>query len=177
MATMAIAEQKMTEMQARPSTRRGLSTAERNRELFEQQRARRRGPTPEMFFAKHIDNSRIVKEDDPERRREMRSFTIAMTLCFFLTMVYVWQHFSAIEVGYRVEAQKTQVEQLQEKNRQLELSEAQLTDPGRIDMLARQLGMGASQPGQVVQPDGMGGSTAFMAQAHVPVLAGKLAGN
>ncbi|MGA7158868.1 MAG: septum formation initiator family protein [Acidobacteriaceae bacterium] len=171
MATMAIAGQEMTEMQAKPSARRGMSVAERNRELFEQQRARRRGPTPEMFFAKHIDNSRIVKEDDPERRREMRSFTIAMTLFFLLTMVYVWQHFSAIEVGYRVEAQKTQVEQLQEKNRQLELSEAQLSDPGRIDKIAKQLGLEASQPGQVVRADSMG-STAVMAQAHVPVLAG-----
>jgi predicted nucleic acid-binding Zn ribbon protein len=94
MATMALAGREMTEMQSRPSQRRTVSVAERNRELFEQQRARRRGPTPEMFFAKHIDNSRIVKADDPERRREMRRFTIAMTLFFLLTMVYVWQHFS-----------------------------------------------------------------------------------
>jgi hypothetical protein len=49
--------------------------AQRNRELFELQRRARRGPTPEVFFAKHIDNSRIVKADDPERRREMRTFT------------------------------------------------------------------------------------------------------
>ena len=155
-------------MQARP--RRTQSVAERNRELFEQQRARRRGPTPEMFFAKHIDNTRIVKADDPERRREMRSFTIAMTMFFALTMVYVWQHFSAIEVGYRVEAQKTQVEQLRETNRQLRLTEAQLSDPGRIDHIAKQLGLDEPLPGQVVRPDGMGGTTTVMAQAHIPAL-------
>ena len=177
MATMAIGGQEMVETQTRSSARRGVSVAERNRELYEQQRARRRGPTPEMFFAKHIDNSRIVKEDDPERRREMRSFTIAMTLFFLLTMVYVWQHFSAIEVGYRVEAQKTQVEQLQEKNRQLELSEAQLSDPGRIDKISKQLGLAAPLPGQVVRPDGMGNTTAVMAQAQVPLLTAKLTGN
>jgi len=167
MATMAIGGQEMAEMQARPSARRGASVAERNRELYEQQRARRRGPTPEMFFAKHIDNSRIVKADDPERRKEMRS----------LTMVYVWQHFSAIEVGYRVEAQKTQVAQLQEKNRQLELTEAQLSDPNRIDKIAKQLGLDTPQPGQVVRPDGMSGATAVMAQARIPVLTEKLSGN
>jgi cell division protein FtsL len=170
MATMAMAGREMAEMQARPSQRRGMSIAERNREMYEQQRARRRGPTPEMFFAKHIDNSRIVKGDDLDRRREMRSFTIAMTLFFALTMVYVWQHFSAIEVGYRVEAQKTQVEQLREVNRQLQLSEAQLSDPGRIDHIAKQLGLDTPQPGQVVRPDGMGGTTTVMAQAHIPVL-------
>jgi len=113
MATMAMAGQEMERMHSRrPELGRAASVSERNRTLYEQQAARRRGPTPEMFFTKHIDNSRIVKEDDPERRREMRSFTIAMTLFFALTMVYVWQHFSAIEVGYKVEAQKTQVEQL-----------------------------------------------------------------
>ena len=177
MATMAIGGQEIAEMQARPSARRGASVAERNRELYEQQRARGRGRTPEMFFAKHIDNSRIVKADDPDRRKEMRSFTIAMTMFFVLTMVYVWQHFSAIEVGYRVEAQKTAVEQLQEKNRQLELSEAQLSDPGRIDKIAKQLGLEAPQPGQVVRPDGMTGTTAVMAQAQIPGLTDKLTGN
>jgi cell division protein FtsL len=82
------------------------------------------------------------------------SFTIAMTLFFALTMVYVWQHFSAIEVGYKVEAQKKQVEELREQNRQLRLNEAQLSDPGRIDHIAKQLGMGEPLPGQVVRNDG-----------------------
>jgi len=177
MATMAIGGQEMAEMQTKPSARRGASVTERNRELFEQQRARRRGPTPEMFFSKHIDNSRIVKADDPDRRTEMRSFTIAMTMFFVLTMVYVWQHFSAIEVGYRVEAQKTAVEQLQEKNRQLELTEAQLSDPGRIDKIAKQLGLDAPTPGQVVRPEGMSGTTAVMAAASIPGLTDKLTGN
>ena len=49
-------------------------------------------------------------------------------------------------VGYHVEAQKQQVEQLREQNRQLRLSEAQLTDPGRIDQIAQQLGLDAPQP-------------------------------
>ena len=129
--------------------------AARNRELFEQQKRARRGPTPEVFFTKHIDNSRIVKADDPERRREMRMFTIVMGILFSLVMVYVWQHFSAIEIGYQIEAQKTQVEQLREENRAFRLNEAQLTEPQRIDKLAKQLGMDVPQPGQVVRSDGM----------------------
>jgi cell division protein FtsL len=163
MATMAMG-QEMAEMQTRPAQRRGQSIAERNRDLFEQQRARRRGPTPEMFFAKHIDNSRIVKADDPERRREMMSFTVAMTLFFALTMVYVWQHFSAIEVGYNVETQKKQVEELREQNRQLRLNEAQLSDPGRIDHIAKQLGLGEPLPGQVVRNDGSNPNASTVAQ-------------
>ena len=144
---------------------RAGSVAERNRECYEQQRSRRRGPTPEMFFAKHIDNSRIVKADDPDRRREVRSFTIVMTVFFSLTMMYVWQHFSAIEVGYKIEAQKKQVEQLREDNRQLRLTEAQLSDPGRIDRIAKELGLNEPLPGQVVRPDGSGNGT-VVAQAE-----------
>ena len=152
----------------RSSSGRPASIAALNRERFDAQRMRRRGPTPEMFFAKHIDNTRIVKADDPERRREVRQFTIVMGIFFMLTMVYVWQHFSAIEVGYRVEAQKTQVEQMREKNRQLRLNEAQLTDPGRIDRIAKQLGLDVPLPGQVVRPDGQGGTTPVLAQVQEP---------
>jgi cell division protein FtsL len=134
--------------------RRTESVAERNRALLEAQGKALRGPTPEVFFAKHIDNTRLVKADDPERRREMRQFAVVMSMLFVLVMVYVWQHFLAIEIGYRVEAQKQQVEQLHEQNRQLRLTEAQLTDPERIDKIAKQLGLDAPQPGQVVRPVG-----------------------
>jgi cell division protein FtsL len=172
MATMAIARpitgQGMEQMQVRRGHSHTVSIAERNRGMFETQRARRRGPTPEMFFSKHIDNTRLVKADDPERQREVRSFTMVMTLLFALTMVYVWQHFSAIEVGYKVEAQKQQVEQMREQNRQLRLTEAQLSDPGRIDQIARQLGLNEPLPGQVVRPDGSSGVASVVAQAHRP---------
>ena len=145
---------------------RAASLAERNQELFERQRRARRGPTPEVFFSKHLDNSRIVKADDPERRREMRIFSVVMSVLFCVVMVYVWQHFSAIEIGYQVETQKQQVEQLHEQNRQLRLTEAQLTEPARIDRMAKQLGLDTPQPGQVVRIDASGQYT------DTPVMAG-----
>jgi cell division protein FtsL len=127
--------------------------AERNAELLAQQAMRRRGArTPEFYFAKHFDNTRLVKASDPVRAREMRSFTAAVTMLFSLIMIYGLQHFSAIENSYRVESEKQVVEQLREENRQLRLSEAQLTQPARIDGMARQLGLAEPQPGQVVHP-------------------------
>ena len=148
---------------------RAESVAERNRQLFEQQARARRGPTPEVFFTKHIDNSRIVKEDDPERRREMRTFSAVSTVLFVLMMVYVWQHFSAIEVGYGIEAQRTQVEHLREENRQLRLNEAQLTQPGRIDKIARQLGLDEPEPGQVIRTEGFTGQEQNAALVGAPL--------
>ena len=174
MAATAIAGQQIEMMGTRRKTQsRAETLAERNRELYETQRRARRGPTPEVFFTKHIDNSRIVKADDPERRREMRTFAAVMSVLFVLVMVYVWQHFSAIEIGYNIETQKAQVEQLNEQNRQLRLSEAELTDPGRIDTLAKQLGLNVPRPGQVVRPDGSDANAPVLAQAHAPKLVGQ----
>ncbi|SRR6266567_2940356 len=126
---------------------------ERNAELLAQQALRRRGArTPEFYFAKHFDNTRLVKAPDPVRAREMRSFAASVTMLFTLIMVYGLQHFSAIESSYRVESEKLMVEQLREENRQLRLSEAQLTQPARIDGMARGLGLAEPQPGQVIHP-------------------------
>ena len=127
--------------------------AEHNARLLAAQRRGRRGPTPEALFARRIDNSRLVKANDPARAREMRSFACAMAFLLSLAMIYGWQHFSAIECGYRIEAEKQQMQQLEEQNRQLRLTEAQLANPARIDTMARNLGLTAPQPGQVVHPN------------------------
>jgi cell division protein FtsL len=131
----------------------GARVAERNAELLAQQAQRRRGVrTPEFHFPRHFDNSRLVKAPDPVRVREMRIFSAAVAVLFSLVMIYGLQHFYAIEGGYRVESEKQMRDQLREENRQLRLSEAQLTQPGRIDLMARQLGLQEPQPGQVVHP-------------------------
>ncbi|MGD0628821.1 MAG: cell division protein FtsL [Terracidiphilus sp.] len=132
----------------------GQRIREKNAELLALQPLRRRGVrTPEFYFARHFDNSRLIKAPDPVRVREMRLFAAAITTLFSLVMIYGLQHFYAIESGYRVEAEKQAVEQLREENRQLRLSEAQLTQPGRIDSMARQLGLAEPAPGQVVHPN------------------------
>ena len=136
------------------SRRHSEQVADRNYYLFAAQQRARRGPTPEVFSAKRLDNSRLVKAADPVRVREMRIFTAAMTVMIVIVMFYGWQHFSAIEYGYKVEAQKQQRATLEEQNRELRLAEAQLCDPHRIDRMARQLGLDAPKPGQVVRGDG-----------------------
>jgi cell division protein FtsL len=145
--------------------------AERNAEVLAQQPARRRGvPTPEFYFTRSIDNSRLVKAADPVRVREMRVFAAALTVLFTLVMFYGLQHFSAIERSYKVEAEKQVRDQLREENRQLRLAEAQLTEPGRIDGKARELGLAQPAPGQVVHPSARPDAGApSLAQVTVPV--------
>jgi hypothetical protein len=110
--------------------------------------------TPEIYFAKAIDNSRLVKVEDPRRARELRQFGIALGCLFVLVMAYAFQHFKAIEYGYKIEALKSQREDLVEVNRALSLNEALLRNPERIDRIARTLGLQSPEAGQVIRMDG-----------------------
>jgi len=128
--------------------------AEHNSVLMARQvELRRRVRTPEFFFAKSFDNSRLMKAADPVRLREMRVFCAAVAVLFSLVMFYGLQHFYAIESSYRVESEKQVLDQLREENRQLRLSEAELTEPGRIDRIVRSYGMDEPQGGQVIFSD------------------------
>jgi hypothetical protein len=154
---------------------RGLAAraAEHNAELMAKQAMKRRGVrTPEVPFTKHFDNSRLVKAPDPAVVRQMRVFCAAVSVLFSLVMIYGLQHFSAIENGYRVESEKQIREQLREENQQLKLSEAQLTQPGRIDTMARQFGLAEPQPGQMVHAGARSeGGGPVIAQATPPAAA------
>jgi cell division protein FtsL len=109
--------------------------------------------TPEIYFAKAIDNSRLVKVEDPTRGREMRQFAVALGCLFLLVMTFAWQHYKAIEYGYKIEALKIQRDGLTEINRALRLEDASLRDPWRIDNWARQHGMQPPQAGQIIHMD------------------------
>ena len=122
--------------------------------------------TPEIYFRKSIDNSRLVKVEDPRRAREMKHFGIALCCLFVLVMLYAFQHFRAIEYGYQIESMRTQRDGLTEMNRALRLEEASLRDPERIDVMARKLGLQSPQPGQVLHLDvSTDASTPVMASA------------
>src|SRR5580658_7281831 len=109
--------------------------------------------TPEIYFAKAIDNSRVVKVECPGRNREMKQFGTALAVLFLLVFTYAWQHFRAIEYGYQVESSKRELNNLTEMNRALRLEDASLRDPERIDVIARRMGLSPLTPGQVVTID------------------------
>ena len=132
--------------------------------------------TPEIYFSKAIDNSRLVKVEDPKRSREMKQFGVALGLLFLLVMMFAWQHFKAIEYGYKIEALRVQRDDLVELNRSLRLEEASLRDPERIDTVARKLGLQSPQAGQVIRLDGTGtdaGAPVMASVAAVSVVSGQ----
>jgi len=131
--------------------------------------------TPEIYFAKTIDNSRLVKVEDPRRGREMRQFSVALCCLFLLLMTYAWQHFKAIEYGYQIESFKMQRDSLVEINRELHLEDASLRNPERIDTMARKLGLQSPQAGQVMRLDGSadGGAPVMASASPISVISAR----
>lgn len=132
--------------------------------VIEQRRSLWTG-TPEIYFTKAIDNSRLVKVEDPRRGREMKHFGVALGVLFLLVFTYAWQHFKAIEYGYQIESSKRELSSLTDMNHALRLEDASLRDPERIDLLARRMGLVPPEPGQVIRMEGAS------ADAQGPVMA------
>jgi cell division protein FtsL len=111
-----------------------------------------RASFPEFYFVKHIDNSRLVREVDVERRRECFSLLGLGVLVFLFVLLFAWQHFQCVRYGYQLEQYKAERSTLEEQNHRLRLEEAALADPQRIDTLARtQLGMVSPGPQQIIR--------------------------
>ncbi len=114
-----------------------------------------RATFPEFYFVKHIDNSRLVREIDVERRRECFSLLGLGVLVFLFVLLFACQHFQCVRYGYQVEQLKAEYATLEEQNHQLRLEQAALADPKRIDTLARtRLGMVSPSPQQVIRVGG-----------------------
>jgi hypothetical protein len=132
--------------------------------------------TPEIYFTKAIDNSRLVKVEDPRRNREMKQFGTALACLFLLVFTYAWQHFKAIEYGYQIESAKRELSSTTEMNRALRLEYASLRDPERIDVMARRMGLVPPEPGQVIRMDGAAvdaGAPVMASAAPIMVMAGQ----
>ena len=114
-----------------------------------------RASFPEVYFSKHIDNSRLLREVELEKWREYFNLLGLGILVFVFVLLFSWQHLKCVQDGYAIEGLKAQRIELQEWNRQLRLSEAGLADPQRIDTLARKDGMVSPSPRQVIQWSGV----------------------
>jgi cell division protein FtsL len=120
-----------------------------------------RATFPEIYFVKHIDNSRLRREVDLEKRRECFSLLGLGILVFLFVLLFAWQHFQCVRNGYQIEQLKAERAALEEWNHQLRLEQASLADPLRIDTLARrELGLAVPSPQQVIQVGGAEGAGA-----------------
>jgi cell division protein FtsL len=99
------------------------------------------GKMTEIYVIKQIDNSRLTKELDFNRTRECLHLILLGLFCLLLFLFVAMQHHKVIQRGYEIEAQKEELNQLEELNQQLKMESAHLKDPNRIIPIAKQLGL------------------------------------
>ena len=107
-----------------------------------------------FIFNKRIDNSRLVREADPKSKGACWSaIGAACVLGVLLTSAFAPSVATTI-AGYKVEALRIEERRLMEEHRTLDLQEAELLSPARLDQLARQNNLVEPAPGQVSHLEG-----------------------
>jgi cell division protein FtsL len=113
----------------------------------------------EFQTVKRIDNSRLVRNVEPAKMRELWK-TVALggaVAAFF--MLYVFQHFRCIDLSFQVETLKAQEMKAAALNSELKLEIAGLRNPMRIDIIARrQLGLTEPLPTQLQEYEAPAGA-------------------
>ena len=104
----------------------------------------------EFRTVKRIDNSRLVRNTDPVRMSKMyRTAALGGFIALFFVL-YIFQHFRCIDLSFQLEDLRSQQAEAAERNAELKLRLEQLSDPRRIDHIARNtLGLTQPLPGQV----------------------------
>jgi hypothetical protein len=114
-----------------------------------------------LFFSKKIDNSRLVRAADPRARSACWSAVgAASVLLVLLTGTLVPSLAGRLE-GYKLEALKGEERRLLDERRTLELQEAELLSPDRLQQMAEKQNLVPPQAGQVVHLDGNKPDSAF----------------
>ena len=121
-------------------------------------RTKKKRVMTEFHTVKRIDNSRLVRNVEPVKMRNLyRTVAIGGVVAAFF-MLYIYQHFRCIDLSFQLEDLKAREMQAAALNSELKLEIAGLRNPMRIDVIARrQLGLTEPLPTQVQEydaPDG-----------------------
>jgi cell division protein FtsL len=123
----------------------------------------------EFQTVKRIDNSRLVRNVEPAKMRNLwRSVALGGIFATFC-LLYVFQHFRCIDLSFEVEALKAQETKAAALNSELKLEIAGLRNPMRIDVIARrQLGLTQPLPTQVQEYEAPAGAEVAAARYGRP---------
>jgi len=107
-----------------------------------------------FFYCKKIDNSRLVREPDPKSGGACWSVIGAAGIVLVLLTGVLAPSVANTLAGYKLEALKTEEHRLLDERRTLELREAELLSPQRLEKLAERQNLVTPKSGQVVRLDG-----------------------
>ena len=114
------------------------------------------------FYSKKIDNSRVVRQADPAARGECWSAVGAAGVLLMLGASIIAPHAGSVVAGYKLEALRQERQTLLNEKRDLDVKEAGLLNPGRLNELARARSLSAPAADQVIhlEPASSAGSFA-----------------
>lgn len=89
------------------------------------------------FYVKRIDNSGVVRESDPKARRHCWKLMGSAGLAVVLLVAVLLPSAYGLLAGYQIQSLRKESRRLETERASLELEEAQLVSPARMEELAR----------------------------------------
>ena len=119
----------------------------------------------EFHTVKRLDNTRLVRHAEPVKMRNLyRSVALSTFIAAFF-LLYIYQHFKCIDLSFQLEAARAERVEASALNSTLKLEIAGLSNPKRIDTIARrQLGLTETLPSQVREYQPTAGAEVAAAQ-------------
>jgi cell division protein FtsL len=114
-----------------------------------------------LLFCKKIDNSRLVREPDPQARGTCWSVIGAACLVLVIITTASAPYVGSTIAGYKLESLRLEERRLLEERRNLDLQEAELLSPERLNQLAQDKHLVPPASNQVVRLDGKDGAVAM----------------
>jgi hypothetical protein len=102
------------------------------------------------FFVKEINNARVVRQANPRERHAAWKMVASGGALAALLICVLLPHAYSLLAGYKVQALKAEQAALIQQKSKLELEEAALLNPARLEELARQQSFMDPAPQKVV---------------------------
>jgi cell division protein FtsL len=105
--------------------------------------------TTSYFIRRPVANEYLVRQQDRRWRRELVLVLVAILPVALVLLLDIWAQFRLLQTGYEIDRLERQIELLTERQRQLRLEAAHLTDPERLEELAVAAGLALPAPEQM----------------------------
>jgi hypothetical protein len=115
-----------------------------------------------FFYSKRIDNSRLVREADPQARGACWSAIGAASIALVLLTSLLAPSVAGTLAGYKLESLRAQEQKLLTERRVLELQEAALLRLDRLEKLARAQNLVAPRSEQIIHLEPTGDAAVAM---------------
>jgi hypothetical protein len=109
-----------------------------------------------FFHIKRIDNSRVVRAADPQARQDCWKMIGSVVMAAVLLVAVLLPGAYSLLAGYQIQTLRQEAHKLANEQASLELKEAELLSPARMEELARDQQFVDPAPQKFVYLDGQG---------------------